>query len=164
MVLAMKKYIFFISMCIQILLFISCSSSNTAQNNISNNLYSRKGSNQGIVNSVFYNDGVYVGEGDSKDYGNEIATITISKGKITEVVFQRVNSKGKEIISKYCNKINNGDIRRQLLTDDIKSNIDLLTNEVMKKQSYDISIPTNNKDLLLNWKLAVKRALEKAKK
>ncbi|MCM8710674.1 hypothetical protein M2651_06490 [Clostridium sp. SYSU_GA19001] len=113
---------------------------------------------------MFYNDGIYVGEGDSKDYGNDIATITISKGKITEVMFKRIDLKGTEIISKYCSTIDNSDTSRRLLADDIESIIDLLTNEVLKRQSYDISIPTKNKDLLLNWKLAVKRAVEKAKK
>lgn len=148
-----------------ILIFCSCTNTKTPIVNKSlNNVYAKKGSNQGLINSVFYNDGVYVGEGDLKDYGKEIATITISDGKITEVIYQRVDSTGKELVKKCCNKINISNTRQKILKDDIESNIDLLTNEVIKRQSYDISLPTNNKDLLLNWKLAVKRAMEKAMK
>lgn len=129
-----------------------------------NNVYAKKGSNQGIVNSVSYKDGIYKSEGEVQSYGNEVATITISKGNITEVIFQRIDDKGNEIIKKCCSKAESLDTRREILKDDIDSNINLLVNEVMKKQSYDISIPTKNKKLLLNWKLAVKRALEKAKR
>jgi uncharacterized protein with FMN-binding domain len=148
------------------LFLVSCSkvkSSETIINNL-NKSYSRKGSNQGIVNSVSYKDGTYIGEGDLKDYGKEVATITISQGKITNALFQRLDADGNETLKRDSADVKIVSIGKEFLKDDIKSNIDLLINEVVKKQSYDISIPTSNKELLLNWKLAVKRAIEKAKK
>lgn len=159
----MKKAYIFLLIFFQISFFTACKD-NTNYNVNLDNVYAKKGSNQGIVNSVSYKDGTYEAKGDLQSYGNEIAVITISKGNITEVVFQRVDIKGNEIIKKTCSKAEVFDTRKQILSDDIASNIHLLTNEVMKKQSYDISIPTKNKVLLLNWKLAVKRALEKAKR
>lgn len=117
-----------------------------------------------MVNSYFYKDGTYIGEGDLKDYGKEIATITINDGKITDVIYQRVDASGKELIRTESCNIKITDLRREILKDDIMSDIGILVNEVIKKQSYDISLPTNNKDMFLNWRLAVKRAMEQAKK
>jgi hypothetical protein len=143
----------------------SCSNAKTPiTNNNPNGSRGIIGSNQGLINPQLYKDGVFVGEGDLKSHGREVATITVEKGKITEVLYQRLDSDGNEILKKCCNEVYRGNTRQRLLRDDIESNIDLLTNEVIKKQTYDVSIPTNNKELLLNWKLAVKRAMEKAKK
>lgn len=160
-----KPYIFLI-LTIQLFLFSSCTtvkSSDLIKSN-SINPYSIKGSNQGLVNSYFYKDGTYIGEGDLKDYGKEIATITINDGKITDVIYQRVDASGKELIRTESCNIKITDLRREILKDDIMSDIGILVNEVIKKQSYDISLPTNNKDMFLNWRLAVKRAMEQAKK
>lgn len=156
----MKKFFITILICMQLFLLVNCQGSSL--NNSS--AYAKKGSNQGIVNAVFYKDGVYTGEGDVKSYGNDAASITITKGRISEVTYKRLDTSGNELLSSCCTKISLGNTRQKLLIDDIESNVELLTNEVMKRQSYDISIPTKNKELLLNWKLAVKRAIEKAKK
>jgi hypothetical protein len=138
--------------------------SGKTDSNTTDNVYARRGSNQGIVNAVSYNDGVYVGEGELKSHGKEVATITISSGRISEVVFQRLDSNGKELISRTSNNVQIDRTQKALLEDDTNLNINYLILDVMRKQSYDISIPTKDKDLLLNWKLAVKNALEKAKK
>jgi uncharacterized protein with FMN-binding domain len=162
----MKKISLYILTALQILFLLSCTTVKSSEPTRSSldNLVSRRGSNQGMVTSVFYNDGVYTGQGDSKGYGCEVATITINQGKITDVVFQRLDSDGNEVITRNSSDIKIDSMYQEILNGDIKSNIDLLINEVIKKQSYDIGIPTQNKELLLNWKLAVKRAMEKAQK
>lgn len=157
----MKRVYIFLSI---IIMLLSNGCSKDLDNNTENSAHAKKGSNQGIVNSVSYKDGVYIGEGDLKPYGKEVATITISKGEITEVVFQRLDSSSKELIIKSSENVKADSSRSALLEDDINSNINYLILDVMRKQSYDISIPTKDKTLLLNWKLAVKRALEKAKR
>jgi uncharacterized protein with FMN-binding domain len=162
----MKKQTLYLLFFMQLFFLSSCGTTNSSEpiKSSLNNAVSRRGSNQGMVNSVFYKDGVYTGQGDSKNYGSEIATITINHGKITDVMFQRLDSNGNETIRRNSSDIKIGNMRQEILKDDIKSNIDLLVNEVLRKQTYDISIPTNNKELLLNWKLAVKRAMEQAQK
>jgi uncharacterized protein with FMN-binding domain len=162
----LKKYYFFILLLVQLFLLISCSNVKSTESDTYNpkHPYERKGSNQGMVNSVFYKDGTYMGEGDTKDYGKEVATITINGGKITDVVFQRLDASGTELFRNESSQIKIESTRRELLKDDIKSDINIMVNEVIRRQSYDISIPTSNKELLLNWRLAVKRAVEKAKK
>ncbi len=162
----MKKISLYILTALQIFFLSSCTTvkSSTPTKSSLDNLVSRRGSNQGMVTSVFYNDGVYTGQGDSKGYGSEVATITINQGRITDVVFQRLDSDGNEVLTRNSSDIKIDSMYQEILKGDIKSNIDLLINEVIKKQSYDIGIPTQNKELLLNWKLAVKRAMEKAQK
>lgn len=162
----MKKLSLYILTALQIFFLSSCTTvkSSEASRSSLDNFVSRRGSNQGMVNSVFYKDGVYTGQGDSNGDGSEVATITINQGKITDVVFQRLDSTGNEVLRRNSSDVKIGSMRQEMLKGDIKSNIDLLINEVLRKQSYDIGIPTQNKELLLNWKLAVKRAMEKAQK
>lgn len=162
----MKKYSFLFLLITQLLFLTSCSvpkASSPSETSI-NTSYSRRGSNQGIVNAVSYIDGTYIGNGDLKDYGKEVATITIDGGKITNVVYQRLDSSGKEVLRTESSNVKIESLGKELSKNDIKSDINILVNEVVKKQSYDVSIPTSNKDLLLNWRLAVKRAVEQAKK
>lgn len=156
------KGIYFVILLINMLLFNSCTKASS--NNIINNDYTKRGSNQGIVNSVSYKDGVYTGEGNLESHGKEIATITISDGKIITVIFQRLDASGKELIIKKSSDVKVDSSKSKLLEDNINLNVDYLILDVMAKQSYDISIPTKDKALLLNWKLAVKNALEKARK
>jgi uncharacterized protein with FMN-binding domain len=158
----MKRFILLTSILCILLLFPSCET--PPINKTFNNANAKRGSNQGLVNPVFYNDGTYYGEGNLKNYGKEAAAITISNGQITEVTFKRLDISGNVLLNKNSRDLQTGDTRRQFLKEDIYTNVDLLIADVIKKQSYDISIPTKDKELLLNWKLAVKRALEQAKK
>ena len=107
-----------------------------------------------------YNDGLFVGIGDSYSEGNDDCTVTISDGRITDITLRHFDASGKEIdYDEWTGESINGVIKpnlRDYRADFIKEVLDNQTDNI--KINNDIPVISNN------WKLSLQRALDKAKK
>jgi len=106
-----------------------------------------------------YKDGTYDGEGDAWDHGTESATVVIEDGKIKTVALRRLDTEGKEV--NY--DIFNGTETDGKLYPNLKEYKDTYADEMVEQQTYDIDVITGATISTQNWKVAVQRALEKAK-
>lgn len=116
------------------------------------------GENQPIA--VVYKDGTYTAEGDPWQYGKEDATVIIKGGKITDITLRRLDTNGKEVnYNDWTGQTKDNKTYpnlKQYRVDMAKRMIDAQSSEVDTISGATVS--TNN------WKLAVRRALEKATK
>lgn len=132
-----------------ILLLVSCNSILELQKQYYSN---KKSSEEG------YKDGIYTEEGEIWKYGNENATVVISGGRITDITLRKLDSSGREENYEKWSE-NNGEGRPNLK----KYRIDLL-GEMIKKQTYNVDSISGATISSENWKRAVRKALDKAKK
>ncbi|GAA0078927.1 hypothetical protein UT300005_33060 [Clostridium sp. CTA-5] len=107
-----------------------------------------------------YNDGIFIGKGDNYSYGYDDATISIDEGKMVDLTLRHFDQSGKEInyedwTGKEVNGITNPNLQ--------KYRGDIIQ-EVLERQSGEVDIIQEIPEISSNWKLAINRALEKAKK
>jgi hypothetical protein len=134
---------------------------------------------------VSYIDGTYTAQGDLTDEGNQVATVSIKNGKIDGVTLYSVNRNNDNfsaVGNTQAEKTNNPTGVRgtsvnnpvggtaegsKLLSSTENTSNDIrkkLANSILQKQSYDVSVSSDNPQMVNNWKLAVKRALTEASK
>lgn len=106
-----------------------------------------------------YKDGTYTGTGDTWQQGTEDATVVIDSGKIKDIALRRLDTQGKEVnYDDWAGQEVEGKIRPNLKQYRIE-----MTNRMVEKQSTRVDSISGATISSENWKLAVKRALEKAK-
>lgn len=116
-----------------------------------------KGANE---RNVEYIDGVYEGEGNVWKYGKEEATVVIREGRITCIVLRKLDANGKEVnYDEWTGEEINGTIRPNL-----KEYRLILAERMLEAQTYDVPPIEGAGVSSESWKLAVKRALQKAKR
>lgn len=103
--------------------------------------------------SAVYHDGVYTGQGDPWQYGSEDAVVAIENGRIQAVTLRKLDENGNEV--DYEQWV--GDDRPNLKRDRIT-----LANAILIHQTYEVDNILGSTISCVNWKQAVKRALEKA--
>lgn len=110
-------------------------------------------------NRVVYKDGTYDAKGDEWKYGNEDATVVINDGMIKSVVLRRLDKEGNEV---NYNNWTGKEIDGKLYPNLKQYRLDL-ADRMIERQTYDVDSISGATISCENWKLAVKRALEKAK-
>ncbi|WP_411681743.1 hypothetical protein [Clostridium thailandense] len=159
--------------------------------------------NTGMNTTSTYRDGIYLGEGNKSSMGNQAAIVTISGGKITDVVLKTIDAKGKE--TPYTTGGNAGTTMGGTTTDitrgtvggnpvggsntgttvrtpadgtmtgsttgpTITTNLARvrrdLANAVVSQQTHNVNIANagNDANSVANWKLAISRALDSARR
>ena len=104
-------------------------------------------------------DGTYEGTADPWDYGQESATVTIKDGKITDIDLKRLTKDGKEVnYDEWTGAEVDGKARPNL-----KQFKEDMASKMIEAQSYDVDTIATATVTTGNWKVAVQRALEKAK-
>ncbi|MGI6777551.1 MAG: FMN-binding protein [Acetivibrionales bacterium] len=107
-----------------------------------------------------YADGVYEGEGNVWQYGKEVATVVIIDGRITCISLRKLDADGKEVnYDEWTGQEVNGNIRPNL-----KEYRMVLADRMIKAQTYDVPAIEGAGVSSESWKLAVKRALQKAER
>lgn len=158
------------------------------------NISSNQGTSQGYnINQgspkAAYKDGTYTGYGDMMPTGNNFATVFISGERITSLTLGYTDLRGSKVVSpdgdngipnsrmnsnasQYGGTTGNGNTSvgmpsgissggRVPGSPDLRAD---LTNAIIQNQTYDVNIPGGNTLDVNNWKLAVRRALDKARK
>lgn len=136
----------------------ACGNRNTAYRTPSTNQGGTNiGMNQGnytagVGNTVAYKDGVYLGEGNRTSMGNQAAIITVSGGRITDAFLKTLDAQGKEMYTGGTTNLER--VRRDL------------SSAVISQQTHNVTVnnPGSDASSVNNWKLAVSRALESARK
>ncbi|MDN5317577.1 MAG: hypothetical protein PWR08_1702 [Thermoanaerobacterium sp.] len=111
---------------------------------------------------VSYKDGTYTGAGPKWSEGSEDATVVIKNGKITSITLRRLDKNGKEI--NYDKWTGKKDPQTGKVYPNLKKFRVDVANEMIKKQTYNVDTIAGATETTTNWKIAVKNALEKAKK
>lgn len=107
-----------------------------------------------------YKDGTYTAQGDKWQFGYENATVNIKGGKIDSITLRRFDPSGKEIdYSQWTGKNVGGKTYPNLNQYRVE-----MANRMIKKQSYNVDTISGATESTKNWKLAVQRALDQAKK
>lgn len=155
--------------------------------------------NAGVGNTVAFKDGVYLGEGNRTSMGNQAAIVTVSGGRITDVVLKTLDAQGREVYSQGANvgtntgRVNNttgttiksgtpagtttdGTVGNTItngantVRDTVTSSIERvrrdLSGAVVSQQTHNVTINSTGSDTAAvnNWKLAISKALETARK
>ncbi|MFZ5987058.1 MAG: FMN-binding protein [Bacillota bacterium] len=110
--------------------------------------------------NVTYKDGTYQGIGDEWQYGQEDATVVILDGRISSVALRRLDKEGKEVD---YNIFSGKEIEGRVYPNLKQYRLDI-ADRMIEKQSYNVDAISGATVSSENWKLAVKRALEAAKK
>ena len=112
------------------------------------------------TNKSAYKDGTYTAKGEPWQFGQEEAVVTIKNGKISDINLKRLDKAGKELnYNEWTGETKNGKVYpnlKQYRVDMAKRMID--------KQSYDVDTISGATVSSKNWKVAVQKALEEAKK
>lgn len=113
-----------------------------------------------IPKTTAYKDGVYTAYGNKWKFGQESAVVTIKKGKLIYVTLKRLDTTGKEVNYKdwVGTKEANGSIKPNLN----KFRVDM-AKRILAHQTYQVDTIAGATVSTSGWKLAVQRALEKAK-
>lgn len=108
-----------------------------------------------------YKDGTYTALDDKWKYGQESATITIKKGKMIYILLKRLDTTGKQVnYNDWTGKKQaNGQIKPNLK----KFRLDM-AKRMLTNQTYQVDTISTATVSTGGWKVAVQRALEKAKK
>jgi uncharacterized protein with FMN-binding domain len=155
----MKKIVFGISILLLLSVSIGCEKRGMISGN---NGYTAgiTNANRGYITAL-YKDGTYLGEGNKHDGSNENAKVVISKGQIASVDLWSIDKQGKRI--DYNEPPNEGTISA---TRNYKSN---LIKNIVERQTYNIPVEDvtsgtgGDNSIVSNWKLAVKRALDRSR-
>lgn len=132
-----------------------------------------------------YADGVYTGEGNRGAYGNERATVTIRGGRITDISLTRVDAQGRSLSTGTGTGMTGGTTGTTGTTGrpaggvtggtaGPAASLDTLRNTLrtmmINIQTYNVTVPTTatmtstDRQIAENWKLAVRRALDQARR
>lgn len=180
----MKKIISIVTTTTLLFTLSACGPRSTTKriNNPETNQGSIAGRNISNQSAVF-RDGTYTGIGDGHANGNENATVTVTNGRISNVVLGSINTQGK-IMQNNAGIGSSSDISNQnaggrqtpgntnantgiaagaSALDQLKSR---LTTSILQNQTDEVNLDGVDgilSDTYNNWKLAVKRALDKAR-
>lgn len=115
------------------------------------------GTDKGTAGSL--KDGTYEATADAWDYGQESATVTIKDGKITDIDLKRLTKDGAEVnYDEWTGTEVDGKTRPNL-----KQFKEDMANKMIEAQTYDVDAIATATVSTGNWKVAVQRALDKAK-
>lgn len=108
-----------------------------------------------------YKAGTYTAKGDKWQYGQEEAVVEVKDGKITSITLRRLDNEGKEVdYEKWKGeKDESGKVYPNLK----QYRIDM-AKKMMETQSPDVDTISGATVSTKNWKVAVERALDQAKK
>lgn len=113
----------------------------------------------GDSSTAMYKDGTYTAAADPWQFGSEDATVVIKDGKIAEVTLRRLDSEGKEV--------NYDDWQGQTIDGKVYPNLKQyrvdIAEAIIKNQNTSVDSISGATTSTNNWKIAVDRALEKAK-
>jgi uncharacterized protein with FMN-binding domain len=145
-----------------LLLFSSCAAGAEDRENIEIKQQNYNTGEDGILekdDDRQYRDGVYEGKGDAWEYGNEAATVVIRDGRITAVALKKYSKDGIEVdYNEWAGQTVNGNTIPNLK----QYRLDL-AESMLQAQTYRVPSIRGAAISCENWKLAVKRALNKAK-
>lgn len=117
------------------------------------------GGNSDTSTSSMYKDGTYTASADPWQFGSEDATVVIKDGKITEVTLRRLDSNDKEV--------NYDDWQGQTVDGKTYPNLKQyrvdMAEAIINNQNTNVEAISGATVSTNNWKVAVDRALEKAK-
>lgn len=103
-----------------------------------------------------YNDGIYTEEGDIWKYGNENATVVIIGGRITSITLRKLDNIGREVdYEEWYSKDYSLNLKKHKMD---------LAQKMLEKQTYDVDSISGATISSENWKRAVQKALNKARK
>ncbi|GAA0180006.1 hypothetical protein SH2C18_27760 [Clostridium sediminicola] len=106
-----------------------------------------------------YKDGEYVGKGDSWEYGSEDATVVIKEGLISDITLRKLDKEGNEVnYDEWSGEEKDGKIYPNLKNYRLD-----LARKMLENQTYEVDSISGATVSSDNWKMAVKRAIEKAK-
>ena len=113
------------------------------------------------ASAIKYKDGSYTAQGDKWQNGQEEAVVEIKDSKITSIILKRLDTSGKEVdYEKWQGqKDESGKVYPNLK----QYRMDM-SNKMLEKQSPDVDTISGATTSTKNWKIAVQRALDKAKK
>ncbi len=106
-----------------------------------------------------WKDGSYTGEGDPWDYGSEDSTVVVKDGRMTEITLRRYDSEGAEV--DYA--LWTGQEVDGKTYPDLKQYREDMANKMIDAQSTEVDSIAGATISCDNWKVATKRALDKAK-
>jgi len=158
----MKRVLYITLLAFLTFSFASCQTDNNERDtNFDRQNYRLEQNNTEILPNklVRYRDGVYKGEGSTWKYGKEDATLVINDGRITSVVLRKLDVDGNEVdYDDWVGQEINGNI-----IPDLKEHRLEMARRILDAQTYNVA-PIEGAGLSCeSWKLAVKRALEKAR-
>jgi uncharacterized protein with FMN-binding domain len=104
-------------------------------------------------------DGVYEAFGDKWKYGQESAVVTISGGKMTNVVLKRLTVEGQEVKYEEWTGKDEGERTRP----NLRGYREEMAQRMIDQQTYQVDSITGATVSCDNWKIAVQRAMDKAK-
>lgn len=113
---------------------------------------------KGKSGEATYKDGTYVGESEKREFGYEVAEVTIKDDKIEDIVLKRLTPDGEEV--DYEEWTGEGSDEKPNLKQFRKD----VAKEMLEKQSYEVDNISTATQTVEGWKQAVKKALEQAKK
>ncbi|MGL5152632.1 MAG: FMN-binding protein [Clostridium sp.] len=106
-----------------------------------------------------YKDGTYTAASDPWDFGSEDATVIIKDGKISDITLRRFDKAGKEV--------NYDDWQGQTVDGktypNLKENRVVIAKNIINNQNTNVDTISGATVTTGNWKIAVDRALQKAK-
>lgn len=106
-----------------------------------------------------WKDGTYTAEGDEWDYGSENSTVVIEDGRMTEITLRRLDKTGTEVdYETWTGQEIDGKVYPNL-----KQYKEDMAKKMIDKQSTDVDSIAGATVSSDNWKVATKRALDKAK-
>lgn len=107
-----------------------------------------------------YKDGTYEGEGDKWEHGYENATVVVEGGKMKSITLRRLDKDGKEVnYDDWTGQTKDGKVYPNLK----QFRVDM-ANKMLEKQTSEVDTITGATVSTKNWKVAVQKALDKAKK
>lgn len=106
-----------------------------------------------------WKDGSYTGEGDPWEYGSEDSTVVVKDGRMTEITLRRYDNEGAEVDYELWT----GQEVDGKTYPDLKQYREDMANKMIEAQSTEVDSIAGATVSCDNWKLATKRALDKAK-
>ncbi len=113
----------------------------------------------GTTGTAVYKDGTYTGEGDPWEFGREDASVTVKGGRIESIVLRRLDKDGKEVDYNTFT----GETIEGKTYPNLKKYREDMANEMVSRQTYNVDAISGATVSTENWKIAVQRALDKAK-
>jgi uncharacterized protein with FMN-binding domain len=107
-----------------------------------------------------YKDGTYTALSDKWKYGQESATITIKGGKMIYITLRRLDLTGKEV--NYNDWVGKKQANGQIKPNLKKFRLDM-AKKMLTNQTYQVDTIASATVSTGGWKVAVQRALDKAK-
>jgi major membrane immunogen (membrane-anchored lipoprotein) len=120
--------------------------------------YGAQGAGYGTAAGAMFRDGTFEGEGNH----NGRATVTVRNGRITNIVLRRIAANGTLVDD---DNLNAGQNRTGGATANIGQSKSDIVNAMLRAQSPEVvTSTTGDTQLVDDWKLAVRRALDRARR